>query len=276
MMLLRQSIAAARLFPHVLAGIVLLVLTGALWNNKSSLVKRTKQWWLGGIVQLLGIDVEVHGEVPQPEPGRGLLYVSNHISWVDIPLIGGLTQLNFLSKAEVRGWPLIGKLAEGTGTLFIQRGSGDAGRVAKAIADYLDEGRSVLFFPEGTTSDGSSVGRFHKRLFQAGQHTAVQMCPIAIHYCVPASGDNPVAFIDDDEFTHHLWRVLRHRKIQARVQFLPLRSLEPTALEHFVAQVQGEVAASVADHHRQAGTNTNTQWPDASTPAAREDGAASF
>lgn len=274
--MIKQCWSAARLFLHIMAGIVLLVLTGSLWNNKTKLVKRTKQWWLHRTTQLLGIDVEVKGQVPLANQEKGILYVSNHVSWIDIPLIGGLSQLNFLSKAEVRRWPLIGKLAEGTGTLFIQRGAGDAERVSKSIADYLEEGRSVLFFPEGTTSDGSQVKRFFPKLFKAAQHTGINLCPLAIHYYVEAGKQNPVPFIGDDEFTPHLWNLLRHRKIRATVEFLPVRPVDTTELDSFVRELQQEVAAAVSNHHNRYQPSTSTQLPGASIPGDLKGEAASF
>ena len=274
--MIKQSWSAARLFLHIMAGILLLVLTGSLWNNKTKLVKRTKQWWLQRTTQLLGIEVKVKGEVPLPNQDKGILYVSNHVSWIDIPLIGGLSQLNFLSKAEVRGWPFIGKLAEGTGTLFIQRGSGDAERVSKSIAEYLDEGRSVLFFPEGTTSNGNQVRRFHPKLFKAAHHTAITLCPLAIHYYLASEDKNPVPFIDDDEFTSHLWNLLSHRKIIATVEFLPVRPVDVAELDSFVKGLQKEVAAAVDNHHAQYRPSTSIQSPDASTPCDLKGEAASF
>lgn len=267
---------ATRLFLHIMAGITLLVLTGALWNNKTALVKTTKCWWLGRATRLLGIRIQTHGEIPRSEPDRGVLYVSNHISWIDIPLIGSLTKLNFLSKAEVRDWPLIGKLAEGTGTLFIRRGSGDADRIAKSIAEYLDEGRNVLFFPEGTTSDGRSVRRFHSKLFKAVHHTDISLCPVAIHYSINNSDHNPVAFIDDHEFSAHLWNLLKYRDITAHVAFLPTRIVPNENVEAFVRAVRQEISHSVQRLNKTTQLNTSTQWPDASIHDDQKGEATSF
>lgn len=250
-----QSLHACRLLNHILLGVLLLVVTGSLWNNKTKLVKATKQWWLSRTTRLMGITVEVKGTLPYREKEKGLLFVSNHVSWIDIPLIGGLQQLNFLSKAEVRNWPLIGKLAEGTGTLFIERGRGDTHKVAKDIANYINEGRSVLFFPEGTTSDGRSVRRFHPKLFRSAEHTPIDLCPLAIHYRIEGDNENPVAFIDDDEFTSHLWNLLRYRNIKATVEFLPVRPVRTENINQYVKSVQKEITDAVS---------TNTQWLDAS------------
>jgi 1-acyl-sn-glycerol-3-phosphate acyltransferase len=274
--MIKQSYCAALLFLHILFGIVLLVLTGALWNNKSSLVKSTKRWWLARITRLLGIQVRVTGSVPEPKKGRGILYVSNHVSWVDIPLIGGIAQLNFLSKAEVKNWPLIGKLAEGTGTLFIQRGTGDANKIAKNMADYIEQGRSVLFFPEGTTSDGQQVRRFHPKLFRAVEHTPVDLCPIAIHYYVADQHHNPVAFIDDDEFTEHLWNILKYRNIIANVEFLAVRSVPADNVDRFVKSVHRDVSHSVLNHQAKHTPNTSILSPDASSHVDPKGEAASF
>lgn len=277
-----QYYSATRLFLHIILGVVLLVLTGAIWNNKTALVKTTKCWWLGKTIRLLGINVKVYGDIPGVEKPavdgqkKGILYVSNHISWIDIPLIGSLTKLNFLSKAEVRDWPLIGKLAEGTGTLFIQRGSGDTASVAKSIADYLDDGRSVLFFPEGTTSDGSCVRRFHSKLFKASQHTEITLSPVAIHYSVANCDYNPIAFIDDHEFSTHLWHLLKYREITAHVMFLQPRTVPAEDVEAFVRDVQKDISCSVKRLNQKDKANTNILWPDASIRDDQKDEAASF
>ena len=236
-----RVVTLVRLIIHIFLGIVLLFFSGAFWNSKSQWVKRCKQWWLRCIIQLLKVHVEVQGSIPAPQDGRGILYVSNHVSWVDIPLLGGLLQFNFLSKAEVQNWPLIGKLAESVGTLFIKRGAGEAANVSRQIASYLDEGRSVLFFPEGTTSDGTQVRRFHTRLFRACEWTDVTLCPLVIHYRIVGKEINPVPYIDDDEIGTHLWNLLRYRNIQATVRFLPTRALPRENLDQTIRQLHKEV-----------------------------------
>lgn len=269
-----KTLRALRLFNHILLGLVLLILTGAFWNNGTTLLKATKQWWLRRITRLLGMEIEIRGNFPEPMD-TGLLFVSNHVSWLDIPVIGGLTRLNFLSKAEVRQWPLLGRLAQTTGTLFIQRGSGDSGRVAKQIADYLAEGRSVLFFPEGTTSDGSTLGRFHSRLFRTCEHIETRVCPVVIHYHVEGAEHNPVAFIGEDEFTSHLWQLLDHSRIRVTVAVLPARTVSASALDADIRAIRSEMAAQLALLQTQK-ISTSAQWPDASSHGDPQDGATSF
>ncbi|MDX1696181.1 MAG: lysophospholipid acyltransferase family protein [Ketobacteraceae bacterium] len=232
-------------FIHILLGLALLVITGALWRPLSPQVKTTKRWWLGRILKLMAVDTEVCGELPQHSSGKGRIYVSNHVSWLDIPLIGSLRELNFLSKAEVKRWPLIGKLAESTGTLFIQRGSGDSEKIKKDISQRIEQGHSVLFFPEGTTTDGSSLRKFHYKLFQVNQHIDVEFCPVVIHYEVDGEYFNPVAFIDDDEFAEHLWHLLGFAHIRARVEFLPARKLSVSNLRADVLRLEEEMRRKV-------------------------------
>lgn len=270
-----RTLKALRLFNHILLGLVLLVLTGAIWNNKSKLLKATKQWWLYRITQLMGMEIEIQGHFPD-RGKHGLLFVSNHISWTDIPVIGGLTQLNFLSKAEVKNWPLVGRLAQSTGTLFIQRGSGDTHHIAKQMAAYLQEGRSVLFFPEGTTSDGRTVGRFHRKLFHTCNYVETQVCPVAIHYQVADLDHNPVAFIGDDEFTQHIWNLLAFDRIRVTVTVLAPRPLVSEHFEQQISQIRKEISDEIEMIHARRRINTNVQWPDASSPDDRQDEAASY
>ena len=88
------------------------------------------------------IKVQVHGEIPR-EPA---LWVSNHISWLDIAVLGSGARVFFLAKAEIENWPVFGKLAKGGGTLFIKRGSGDSVRIREQITDFLKQDIPVLFF----------------------------------------------------------------------------------------------------------------------------------
>ncbi|MCG8316871.1 MAG: 1-acyl-sn-glycerol-3-phosphate acyltransferase [Pseudomonadales bacterium] len=253
-----RPIKAVLIFSHIILGLILLVLTGALWNPRSKAVKVTKAWWLGRVLRLLNMDVEVSGDLPTPKTeGPGRILVSNHVSWLDIPLIGSLQQINFLSKAEVKNWPLIGTLAEGVGTLFIQRGSGDANMITKQIADRVEEGHSVLFFPEGTTTDGSSVKGFHKKLFKACDYVDCEFQPVVINYEVQGEPINPVAFIDDDEFAEHLWHLLSFSHIKARIEFLPVRKFSSENLKQQVQDLEQEMRRKVEVRSRKINLTPN-------------------
>lgn len=248
-----QSWRASLIFLHILWGLWLLVWTGALRHHGGARVRRAQQRWFQRLLHVLDIQVNVTRSAvsamgqTQP-PQAGTLYIANHISWVDIPLIGSQLDTHFLSKAEVRSWPLIGRLAEATGTLFIQRGSGDSKRVAEQMADYLREGYSVLFFPEGTTSPGETVQAFHPRLFQLTNHVEVEICPLSIRYRGHSSqhAHSPVAFIEDDEFTSHLWQLLGHRKLSAELHIHPpVRRAPEEDVSALTKNLQAIVASAI-------------------------------
>jgi len=158
----------------------------------------------GTVARSLGFRPRTRGK---PADGP-VLYISNHISWSDIPILGGAAPLCFLSKAEVRRWPLIGWLAEQAGTLFIQRGQGRSGQARKEISAALARGQSVLVFPEATTSSGLTVLDFHDRLIHAAVDAGVPIQPISIGYLREGRPDHIAPFIGDDEFQNHIVRLL--------------------------------------------------------------------
>lgn len=176
-----------------------------------------------GAVRCLGFQVQRLGS-PESSP---TLYVSNHISWSDIPILGGQAPLRFLSKAEVGRWPLIGWLAHQAGTLFIQRGSGKSRRSREEIAHTLQQGQSVLVFPEGTTTAGLTVLPFHKRLLHAAADAGVAIQPVSIGYLRQGQPDHLAPFIGDDDFQSHLVRMLRQPAVTVGVIYHPAVKVTP-------------------------------------------------
>ncbi|MDO4896505.1 MAG: lysophospholipid acyltransferase family protein [Moraxella sp.] len=118
----------------------------------------------------------------EPVPQTHGLWVSNHVSWLDIPVVGSVAPVFFLSKAEIGEWFIFGRLAKAGGTLFIKRGSGDADGVSNQIANFLKSGSSVVFFPEATTTDGRQIKKIHGKLLQASMDTGLPICPVVIAY----------------------------------------------------------------------------------------------
>jgi 1-acyl-sn-glycerol-3-phosphate acyltransferase len=213
---LRRLYRVARIFGHILHGWVLALALDAFRRPRRPVVRRATRRWLIRTLAILGVEIEVDGEAIR---GPALL-VSNHVSWLDIPVLGSLRELHFLSKAEVRDWPLLGPLAAAAGTLFLRRGRGEARRRRADIAHQLGRGRTVLVFPEGTTTDGRAVKRFHGRLLGAAGDAGVPVQPVTVRYCTETGEIDPaVAFIDDDEFSHHLWHLMLRDRIRVRVTF---------------------------------------------------------
>jgi 1-acyl-sn-glycerol-3-phosphate acyltransferase len=160
--------------------------------------------------------VTVTGQLP-PQP---MLWVSNHVSWTDIPLLGMLTPLSFLSKAEVRHWPVAGWLALKAGTLFIRRGSGDGQRLREEIAGQLHNARPLVIFPEGTTTDGRSVRTFHGRLLAGAIDEGIPLQPVAIRYLREGKLDPVAPFVGDDDLVSHLMRLLERDLAEVQIRLL--------------------------------------------------------
>jgi 1-acyl-sn-glycerol-3-phosphate acyltransferase len=184
-------------------------------------------WWHRRLGRCLALAVNRRGA-----PVPGALLAANHVSWLDIPALGGAAPVRFVSKAEVRGWPLVGWMASLAGTVFLQRGAHQATATACEIARWLDHGDSVVIFPEGTTGDGLGLLRFHARLFAAVEQARAPVQPVAIRYGRGVDPDRTAPFVGDDALLAHLWRVLKHPGLTATVTFLaPLELADPRRRE---------------------------------------------
>ncbi len=209
----------SRFLLHLLTALLLVAsavaLPRALGLRPIGLAALTR-WWYRRLCRILGLRLTVTGGL-----APGILLVANHISWLDIPVLGAQGDIAFLSKAEIRAWPLIGWMAEVLGTLFITRGANQARDIADQIARRARAGQVVVIFPEATTADGTQLRPFHPRLFAAAQESGSRLQPVALRYGEPDRLDRIAPFIGDDQPLPHLLRVLRHPGIRVQVQFLP-------------------------------------------------------
>ena len=178
--------------------------------------QRWSRFFMTRLSGALPFKVTVHGELPcQP-----MLWVSNHVSWTDIPLLGMLTPLSFLSKAEVRTWPIAGWLALKAGTLFIRRGSGDSQLIRKQMSRHLAQDHALLIFPEGTTTDGRSLRTFHGRLLASAIDAEVALQPVALRYVRNGQPDPIAPFIGDDDLLSHLLRLFANDQAEVHIHLL--------------------------------------------------------
>ena len=202
--------------------------------------QRLTAWLMRRLSHALPFEVEVQGELPQGPH----LWLSNHVSWTDIPLLGQLLPLSFLSKAEVRTWPLAGWLAHKAGTLFIRRGSGDSALLARQLHRHLSAGRQLLIFPEGTTTDGQQIRTFHGRLLTSAIDTGTPLQPVAIRYLRDGEADLVAPFIGDDDLPSHLLRLFAADRAKVQIQLLaPIAS---AGQERNVLARQAQRAVQVA------------------------------
>ncbi|MBK5939541.1 lysophospholipid acyltransferase family protein [Halochromatium roseum] len=218
---LRATMRVVAIGGHLLFG-ALIVVGLALWrtlgiggiNNARPIIVH---WWYRRLTPMLGLKIRAQGR-----SAKRVLLVANHISWLDVPVLGSLAPINFLSKSEVRGWPMIGWMSAQIGTLFIKRGGNQTADLIARIAEQVRERQAVVIFPEGTTSDGHQLRRFHPRLLAAAQQSRIDVQPVAIRYGSNNSPDHIAPFIDDDTLIAHLWRVLCQPQTEVKVHFLDI------------------------------------------------------
>lgn len=152
-----------------------------------SLSSSIPKYWHRWVLRLLGVKVKLHGKFAQQKP---LLIIANHVSWADILILGSLTELSFISKAEVGEWPLIKHLATWQRTVFVNRTKrSETAKQASEIAARLAAGDRMVLFAEGTTGCGNLLKPFNSSLFGAAQMAirqtdleTVTIQPLALAY----------------------------------------------------------------------------------------------
>ncbi len=206
-----------RVLAHILRGVWVIV---RVFPKLTPLQKEARvQVWALAMLTRFRIDLLVVGQVPAGGP---VLLAANHISWLDIVVIHAARHCRFVSKAELRRWPLIGTLARGAGTLFIERESRrDAMRVVHSMAERLGAGDVLAIFPEGTTSDGVGLLPFHANLFQAAISADAPVLPMALRFTDAHTGAHSLTpcYIGDDTLVASMWRTLCGPEMAATVTF---------------------------------------------------------
>ena len=176
------------------------------------------QAWAIAMLDRLALQLVVRGE-----PSNGpVLLAANHTSWADIVVMHAARHCRFISKSDVKQWPVVGTLATAAGTLFISRESPrDAMRVVHHMVECLQAGDVLAVFPEGTTGDGSVMLPFHGNLLQAAISAKAPVQPVALSFTDAVTGVHSFApcFIGDDTLVQSLWRTLRADRLVAVVQF---------------------------------------------------------
>jgi 1-acyl-sn-glycerol-3-phosphate acyltransferase len=175
--------------------------------------------WARKLLDRLGVELAIVGT---PALGGPMLLVSNHISWLDIVALHAACHCRFVAKADVKRWPLIGTLASGGDTLYVERRSRrDAMRVVHQMVQALKGGDVLAVFPEGTTGDGSAVLPFHANLIQAAISAGAPVQPVALQYLDgrSASARAAVSYLGDESLLGSIWRTIRARHLRTVVKF---------------------------------------------------------
>ena len=174
------------------------------------------QWACSGVIASMGIRFRAEGE----PPASGLL-VSNHLSYLDILIYSAAVPCVFVSKAEVNKWPYFGFAARQAGTIFIDRARrASAHAVSQEMALRLSDPVPILVFPEGTSSDGAQVMRFHSSLFEPAVAGGAPVTAAAVRYEI--EGGRPeceLCWYGDEGFLSHLWKTLDAPGFTAELRF---------------------------------------------------------
>lgn len=254
-----------RVFLYVSLTLPLMPLQALLLLMRSPLRRRLPRRYHGWVLRLIGFSVTVTGV---PSPHRPTLFVANHVSFIDIEILGALIEGCFISKADVARWPLFGWLAKMQRTVFVDRRVSSTHRQRSAIRERLDEDDNLILFPEGTTGDGNRALPFKSALFSVadyvGPHGPLSVQPVSIAYTrldgIPLGRFHRpfLAWYGDMEFIPHLWTMLGLGWVGVEVNFhqavtLPQFGSRKALAEHCYREVAAGVASAIAGRQQ--------EWP---------------
>lgn len=220
-----------------------------------------KLYW-AVFARLMGVSVRVIGTPARSEDGRPIVFVSNHSSWVDIPVIGGVLPARFVAKGEVGTWPVIAQIAKLGRSVFVSRSRGSTGKERDVMRDVLKAGDNLILFPEGTSSDGSRVLPFRSTFFaiaearpgeERSQLPLIQ--PVSVVYdrlgWLPAGrASRPIfAWYGDMDIASHFCRLTQHIGLRCTVLLHtpldPARFADRKALSQAVWNVVADGASTL-------------------------------
>ncbi|HBK07726.1 MAG TPA: 1-acyl-sn-glycerol-3-phosphate acyltransferase [Acetobacteraceae bacterium] len=212
--------------------------------------------------RLIGIKVRVIGAPVKRSGGRPVVYVSNHSSWVDIPVVGGVLDGCFVAKGDVAGWPVIGTIARLGRTVFVSRNRASTGKERDNMRSMLKAGDNLILFPEGTSSDGSRVLPFRTSFFAVAESRAGEspaelplIQPVSVvydrlGYLPTGRASRPVfAWYGDMDIASHFWRLTQNIGLRATVlvhtPLDPARFQDRKALSQAVWQIVADGASTL-------------------------------
>lgn len=236
-----------RLAFHLFAGMLEVAMTFRRLDDSARMTRI--QRWAQGMLRLLSIRLVVRGSLP-PQHGPCLpntLLVANHVSWIDVFVMDALIPAHFVAKTDVAGWPLIGWLARNVGTLFIDRENRrDVTRVNGEVAAALRSGQTVAFFPEGTTTDGTTLLPFTASLFHAATEAAGSVQPIALRYRTNDGQTSfATAYVGETTLIQSFWRIASARELVAELTILPVMNAAHIGRRELAAETHRGIGAVV-------------------------------
>lgn len=219
---LRYALRVPLLLLHLLVSLPLTLLlinrlTARVRPGGERLDHRAIRWWSRTLVRIFGMRVRTVGV---PLPG-GVLFVANHVSWIDIEVMHAARVMGFVAKSEISRWPLVGWLAGRAGTIYHRRGdTSSLSGVLHQMVARLREGLAVGVFPEGGTGNGVEVRVFHARIFEAAVVAECPVQPVALKYGAGGEAQRIVAFQPGEHFLGNFLRLLGEPGRPVEVHFL--------------------------------------------------------
>jgi 1-acyl-sn-glycerol-3-phosphate acyltransferase len=237
-----NSRAALRLLRglwHIAAGLCLIALC---FPRLSQAQRQARvQAWALKLLHSWNIGLQVRG---QPQAQGPLLLVCNHLSWLDISVIHAALYCRFVSKSDIRHWPVLGPLATGAGTLYIERSKRqDARRMVHDMAQAMTAGDVVSVFPEGTTGNGKALLPFHANLIQSALLAQAPIQPVGLRFVDTRTGKptQAPAYAGADTLMASVWRTLQAPSITAVLHFGPLQHAQGRDRREWAKDLQHEV-----------------------------------
>ena len=226
---------------HMLAAVAILrmVFPRATPARRRALVG----WWSAKLLRIVGVGTRVEGE-PPGEDEAGAMIASNHVSWLDVFAVSSVRSTRFIAKGEIRDWPIAGWIVERAGTLFIHRARRrDMVRINDLVHAALAQGDRVGLFPEGTTTEGDRLLKFHSSLFEPAVANRAHVHPCAIRYeHADRTLARAMAYVGELSFMQSLALVIRQRGVVARIGFAPVVETAGRARREVAAAAQSAVA----------------------------------
>ena len=208
------------------------------------------QQWSADTLKLLGISVEVIGNIDTSTSKGSRLLVANHISWIDPLVIQTLQHSIFVAKQEVSRWPVVGHIAKGCDVVFVNRGSPSSARkMVQSMTDALQRNMCIAGFPEGTSTEGRQVGLFHSNLFEVAVANACEVIALSLRYKDPETQAMRLepAFVGDIGFLQSL-----HRVICAPPMVVQVVVSEPIAPQGHTRRTLAQMAQSKVESQLQS------------------------
>jgi len=212
-----------------------------------SLAHRVIRAWSAGLLRIFGFRLRRFGAAA---PGA-VMFVANHVSWLDIHLMHSQRMMGFVAKSEISRWPLLGWLASQADTIYHQRGSTESlGAVAHLMVERLRDGRAVAVFPEGGTSSGEAVRTFHARIFQVALEAQVPVQPVALRYALNGRFNLGLPFAAGESLIANFIRILGEPAMDAEVHFLDLDADLSSGRRRIAERARSEIIAALERHER--------------------------